>query len=140
MLIWQNTIWGLTFLEDVSSHDICVDGEVGHLCDSLSDFLALVVASLPLAVGCKRNGNDAVDVVEEVHFHSFLCQKYSQVCGNFRAVTVFQLIENVAGEGMALVIEEGAGFLDGNTMPEHLCHLIIIRVFPCIGSGQKQIA
>ena len=31
---------GLTFLEDVSSHDICVDGEVGHLCDSLSDFLA----------------------------------------------------------------------------------------------------
>ena len=131
---------GLTFLEDVSSHDICVDGEVGHLCDSLSDFLALVVASLPLAVGCKRNGNDTVDVVEEVDFHSFLCQKYSQVCGNFRAVTVFQLIENVAGEGMTFVIEEGAGFLDGNTMPEHLCHLIIIRVFPCIGSGQKQIA
>lgn len=59
---------GLTFLEDVSSHDICVDGEVGHLCDSLSDFLALVVASLPLAVGCKRNGNDAVDVVKKWTF------------------------------------------------------------------------
>lgn len=47
---------GLTFLEDVSSHDICVDGEVGHQCDSLSDFLALVVASLPLAVGASGMG------------------------------------------------------------------------------------
>lgn len=131
---------GLTLFERGSSHDVGMYGEMGEFCDTFGDFLALVVTSLFLSVLGERNGDDAIDVVEEMDSRALLCQESSHVEGNVGAVVVFQLIEDVAGEGVSLVIEECARFLDGNLMPKHLRHLVVVGLLPSVGSGEMEIA
>ena len=82
--------------------------------------------------------DDAIDAIEEMNSHAFLCQELAHVGGNLRTVVVFQLVENIADEGMSLVIEEGASLLDRFLVPKHLCHLVVVGLFPGIGSRHAE--
>lgn len=113
---------------------------MGEGSDAFGDFLALVVASFLLATSSQGDGDDAIDAIEKVDSHAFLCQELAHVGGNLRTVVVFQLVENIADEGMSLVIEEGASLLDGYLMPKHLCHLVVVRLLPSVGTGEVEIA
>lgn len=130
----------LALFEDDSFYDVCPDGDVGEVGYPLGDFLALVVASFPSSLGSDGNGYDTINVVEKVYSHAFLCQEPSHVIGDVGLVLVFELVKDIAGEGMPLVIEERTSFLDGDKMPEHLCHLVVVRILPGIGSWKMEIA
>lgn len=131
---------GLAFDKSSSSHDLGKDGEVSQLGYSLGYFLALVVASFLLSFGGERDGDDAVDVVEEVYSHSFLRQEMPHLVSHFGSMVVFQLVKDVARGGMSFVIEKGASFLYGNLVPEQLGHLVLVGILPGIGSGEMQVA
>lgn len=131
---------GLALLEGSSPDDVGIDGEVGEGSDASGDFLALVVASFFLAISCQGDGDDAIDAIEKMNSHAFLRQELAHVGGYLRTVVVLQLVENIADEGMSLVIEEGASLLDGYLMPKHLCHLVVVRLLPSIGTGEVEIA
>lgn len=131
---------GLALLEGSSPDDVGIDREVGEIGDASGDFLTLVVASFLLAILSQRDGDDAVDVIEEVDSHAFLRQEFAHVGGYLRTIVVLQLVEDVADEGMPLVIEEGASLLDGYLMPKHLSHLVVVRLLPGIGTRKMEIA
>lgn len=96
---------GLTFGKGVAPYDMGVDGEVSQFGDALGDFLTLVVTSLLQTVGCEWNRDNAIDVIEEVDSRALLRQEPSHVKGYFGAMSILELIKNVASEGMPLVIE-----------------------------------
>ena len=131
---------GLAFFENGPSDDVSIDGKVGDGGNALGYLLTLVVASFTLSIFCKGNGENAVYVMEKVDAYSFLCQETSHVKGYLRVMGVFQLVEDVAGEGMSFVIKQGAGFLYGNLMPEHFRHLVLIGILPRVGPWEVQVA
>lgn len=131
---------GLAFDKGSTAHAIGVNRKVGEGGDALGDFLTLVVPSLFLSILGKWDGDDAVNVIEEVYSHTFLCQESPHVEGNFWAMGIFQLVEDVAGEGVSFVIEQGTGFLYRNLVPKHLRHLVLVGIFPSVGAREVQVA
>ena len=140
LLPLPSVFMSLAFCKGSSSYKMCKDGEIGDVGNALGYLLALVVASLLEAVLGKGDGDDAVDVVEEVDPRAFLSQKSPHVESDFRVMVILELVEDVACEGMALVIKQGSCFLDGDLMPKHLRHLVFIGILPCVGSGKMQVA
>ncbi len=120
----------LAFHEDVSPHGVGDDGQVGLLLYASGYLLALVVTTLLDSIGSEGYGDDGVDVVEEVGDDALVADEPAHVDADVGAVTVLQGIENVGGEGVAVVIEVGAASLDGYLNPEHLRHLVLVWVFP----------
>lgn len=51
---------------------------------------------------------------------------------------VFQLVDGSSRCGMADVMEESAAAFDGNQMPEEFCHLVVVGLFPGIGSRHAE--
>lgn len=131
---------GLAFCKGVAPDDVGIDGEMSQLGDTLGYFFTLVVSSLLQTIGGEWNRNDAIDILEEADSHSFLCQESPHVEGNFRAMRIFQLVKDVAGESVPLVIKESACFLYGNLMPKHLGHLILVGILPSVCPWKVQVA
>ena len=51
---------------------------------------------------------------------------------------VFQLVDGSSRCGMADVREESAAAFDGNQVPEEFCHLVVVGLFPGIGSRHAE--
>lgn len=140
LLSLPSVFMGLAFCKRSSSYKMGKDGEMGDVGNALGYLLALVVTSLFEAVLGKGDGDNAVDVVEEVDPRAFLTQKTSHVESDFGVMVILELVEYVAREGMTLVIKQGTSFLDGDLMPKHLRHLVVVRILPSVGSGKMQVA
>ena len=57
---------------------------------------------------------------------------------HFRMMHVFQLVDGSSRCGMADMMEESAAAFDGNQMPEEFCHLVVVGLFPGIGSRHAE--
>lgn len=128
----------LAFHEDVSPYGIDDDGQVCLQLNASGYPLALVVASLLLSLGGKGDGDDGIDAVKEMSGDAFAGDETAHIDADVGTVAVLQGIEDVAGGGVAAIIEEGAASLDGYQHPEHLCHLVLVRIFPGLGAWQAQ--
>lgn len=130
----------LAFCESLSSDDFLEYGNLRGFVQSLCYGLALVVSSFSLAFGRQGNGHDGVYVVEELYVVGFACQQVSHGNAYVLVLVVLELVEQVAGRSVPVIMKQGAAFLDGNAVPEELCHVVVFWLLPCVGAWQMQVA
>ena len=135
-LSFRSAFVGLAFCKHSSSDGIRDDGESRFFLYSPGYFLALVVASLLLSFPGNGNGDDGVDAFKEVDFQSLASDESAQIGADVGAMMVFQLVDGIAGLGVAAVVDECGAPLDGDAPPEHLCHLVFVGVAPGHGEGE----
>ena len=58
----------------------------------------------------------------------------------FLMLVVFELVEQIAGRSVPVIMKQGAAFLYGNTVPEEFCHVVVFWLLPGVGAWQMQIA
>ena len=58
----------------------------------------------------------------------------------FLMLVVFELVEQVAGRSVPVIMKQGAAFLYGNTVPEEFSHVVAFWLLPGVGAWQMQIA
>lgn len=108
---------GLTFCKHSSSDGIRDDGESRFFLYSPGYLLALVVASLLLPFPGNGNGDDGVDAFKEVDFQSLASDESAQIGADVGTMVVFQLVDGIAGLGVAAVVDECGASLDGDAPP-----------------------
>lgn len=142
---------GLAFGKDGALHGVGDDGQMGYLLYASCYHLTLVVATTLQSVGCQWDGDDGIYAVEETllivfvilvvcRIFSFLGDEAPYVDAYFRAVEIFQFVDDVAGQRVAFVPKQGYTSLNGDLPPEHLCHLILVVVVPGMAIGQPDEA
>ena len=55
-------------------------------------------------------------------------------------LVVFELVEQIAGRSVPVIMKQGAAFLYGNTVSEEFCHVVVFWLLPGVGAWQMQIA
>lgn len=135
-LSFRSAFVGLAFCKHGSPDGIRDDGESRLFLYSPGYLLALVVASLLLSFPGNGNGDDGVDAFKEVDFQSLASDEPAQIGADVGTMVIFQLVDGIAGLGVAAVVDECGAPLDGDAPPKHLCHLVFVRVAPGHGEGE----
>jgi hypothetical protein len=118
----------LAAFEDGSSHHLIIYREARDFTDALGQFVALIIASLALALFGEGNGYDAIDTLKEIAHLQFTGHQTPHHLTNLRVVLVFHFVEDVGCLSMGFIVEERCCTFYGNLTPENLSHDVLIGI------------
>ena len=126
----------LAAFKDGAAYRLLQDRQSRHFIDALSNAKALVVASLSLSFGSQRDGDDAIDTLKKAAQLQFSGHHASKNFSYLWMILVFQLVKEIGGLGVWLVVEQSRGALDGNLSPEQFRHHVLVWVLLEVGTRQ----
>lgn len=136
----QSVLVGLAGGEGLPAYHNLGDRYARDLMNALGDEQRLVVAALPTAFTGNRDGDNQVDVIEESFFLKLPGRHSSEEETDLRLAVVFQILNEQAGGGVGMVVEQGGTALDGNPAVEELGHLVVLWPGGEMGAWQTHVA